>query len=108
VPAAPRAANAGSKKKVKSKGVRDMRPQYQLADFDISGERGRYLARYREASNLVHLAPDVAAIVPTDEAVNEALRSLIRIAGRSAVTPAPRSGRAGPKPRRSARDPKRN
>jgi len=44
------------------------------------GVKGKYAQRYREGTNLVLLAPEVAEVFPTDEAVNEALRMLIKIA----------------------------
>lgn len=54
------------------------------SEYDFSqlqgGVRGKYVDRYNEGTNLVLLAPDVAAAFPTDAAVNEALRLLIRIA----------------------------
>ena len=43
-----------------------------------SGVRGKYLDRYRSGTNIVRLAPDVAAVFATEESVNEALRKLIR------------------------------
>ena len=42
-----------------------------------TGVRGRYLSAFRAGTNLVRLDPDVANVFPTDESVNEALRSLI-------------------------------
>ena len=53
----------------------DMLPHY---DFSAA-TRGRYAARYAEGSNVVVLAPDVAAVFPNSEAVNEALRTLVRL-----------------------------
>ena len=38
---------------------------------------------YNKGTNLVLLSPDVAKAFPTEEAVNQALRSLIEIAQRS-------------------------
>lgn len=55
----------------------DLRPEYDLAKLK-GGVRGKYLERYRAGTNLALLAPDVRAAFPTDEAVNEALRSLIQ------------------------------
>jgi len=40
------------------------------------GVRGKYVARLRKGSNLVLLEPEVAAAVPSAEAVNEALRGV--------------------------------
>jgi len=47
------------------------------------GVRGKYFEEYRKGTNLVLLSPDVARVFPTDEAVNEALRSLIDLAEKS-------------------------
>ena len=51
-----------------------MRPSY---DFS-KGVRGKYAARYRKGSNVVVLAPDVAATFKTSAAVNKALRQVAR------------------------------
>lgn len=51
------------------------------AEYDFSkGIRGKYAQRYAEGTNVVVLAPDVAAAFPTSEAVNTALRALINLA----------------------------
>ena len=42
--------------------------------------RGKYVQRLAAGSNIVRLAPDVAAAFPTEEAVNEALRLLLKVA----------------------------
>ncbi len=52
-----------------------------------NGVRGKYVQRYAAGTNLVRLAPDVAAAFPTEEAVNEALRLLLKVA-QTAVRPA--------------------
>lgn len=52
----------------------EMREEY---DFS-SGVRGKYAARFSEGTNLVLLAPDVAAKVPTATEVNKALREVIK------------------------------
>ena len=52
----------------------DLRPEYRRGDFG-PGIRGKYLESYRSGTNLVLLHPDVAKAFPTDEAVNDALRS---------------------------------
>ena len=49
------------------------------------GVRGKYVARYRQGTNLVLLAPDVAAAFPTEQSVNEALRLLMKVAQQSAI-----------------------
>jgi hypothetical protein len=57
----------------------DLRPEYRREDLSI-GVRGKYLEAYRKGTNLVLLSPDVAKAFPNEEAVNEALRSLIKLA----------------------------
>jgi len=57
----------------------EIRPEYDLSQLK-GGVRGKYVQRYNAGTNLVLLAPDVAEAFPTDEAVNEALRLLIRVA----------------------------
>ena len=48
-----------------------------LPHYDFSaGVRGKYAARYREGTNVVLLAPDVAERFPDAAAVNRALRLL--------------------------------
>jgi len=55
----------------------DLRPEYDASVLK-GGVRGKYLERYRAGTNLALLAPDVRAAFPTDEAVNQALRSLMQ------------------------------
>jgi len=51
-----------------------------LSEYDFSkGIRGKYVERLRDGSNMVKLDEDVAAIFPTEKAVNDALRSLAKI-----------------------------
>ena len=65
----------------------DLRPEYDGTVLK-DGVRGKYAARYQAGTNLVLLAPDVAAAFPTSEAVNEALRLLMQVAKRSTLAPA--------------------
>lgn len=58
----------------------ELRPEYDLTALLKGGERGKYVSRYRAGSNVVVLAPDVALAFPTEEAVNEALRLVVRMA----------------------------
>lgn len=59
------------------------------AEYDFSkGIRGKYAQRYAEGTNVVVLAPDVAALFPTSEAVNTALRGLIALARQTVKTSA--------------------
>jgi hypothetical protein len=64
----------------------DLRPEYRREDLG-PGVRGKYLEAVRSGTNLVLLSPDVAEAFPTEEAVNEALRSLIEIARRTTKQP---------------------
>lgn len=51
-----------------------------LEEYDFSeGVRGKYARRFAEGSNIVVLAPDVAAVFPDSDSVNEALRALAKI-----------------------------
>ncbi len=61
--------------KKQTKRTSDMRAEY---DFS-SGFRGKYAKRYAQGANVVLLAPDVAKVFPTAEAVNESLRALAGI-----------------------------
>jgi len=61
----------------------ELRSEYHREDLG-PGVRGKYLESYRKGTNLVLLSPDVAKAFPTEEAVNDALRSLIDIARKSA------------------------
>ena len=55
----------------------ELRPEYDFSR--LKGRvRGKYVERYREGTNLVLLAPDVAEAFPDADSVNAALRSLIR------------------------------
>ena len=60
----------------------ELRPRYRREDLG-QGIRGKYFEAYQKGTNLVLLSPDVAKVFPTEEAVNEALRSLISIAKKS-------------------------
>jgi hypothetical protein len=75
------------KKKADANGQDDLRPEYD-ASLIRRGVRGKYAARYRSGTNLVLLAPDVAAAFPNAQAVNDALRLLLTVAKQSASRPA--------------------
>jgi len=61
-----------------------MRKEYRREDLG-TGVRGKYYREYKKGTNLVLLSPDVAKAFPTEEAVNEALRSLINIAQKTII-----------------------
>ena len=50
----------------------ELRAEYDLSELLKGGVRGKYAHRYREGTNLVLLAPDVAAVFPDEKSVNEA------------------------------------
>jgi hypothetical protein len=60
----------------------ELRPEYKREDLGV-GVRGKYFEEYCKGTNLILLSPDVAKVFPTEEAVNEALRSLISLAEKS-------------------------
>ncbi len=66
------------KKATKSKREPEKLPEY---DFR-GGVRGKYVAEYAADTNIVILAPEVAAVFPDSVSVNEALRTLIKLAGK--------------------------
>ena len=75
------------KKKTEKRKVRnDLRREYDLSALQ-GGVRGKYAARYKAGTNLVLLSPDVAEHFPDDQAVNAALRKLIRVAKQSGLGP---------------------
>ena len=57
----------------------DLRPEYDLAKLK-GGVTGKYAQRFKDDTNLVLLAPDIAKYFPDDRSVNDALRSLVNIA----------------------------
>ncbi|OGI50613.1 MAG: hypothetical protein A3E57_03320 [Candidatus Muproteobacteria bacterium RIFCSPHIGHO2_12_FULL_60_33] len=69
----------------------DLRPEYR---FDYSkATRGKYYKRIlKEGANIVVLDPDVAKAFPNSEAVNDALRVVLK-AGQAAQRLAQRSKR---------------
>jgi hypothetical protein len=66
----------------KAKTSDELRPEYKREDLG-TGVRGKYFEEYRKGTNLVLLSPDVAEVFSTEEAVNQALRSLISLAEKS-------------------------
>jgi len=55
----------------------ELRPEYLPGELK-NGVRGKHYERYKAGTNLIKLDTDVAAAFPTEEAVNEALRQLIK------------------------------
>ena len=58
-----------------NRAKREMLPLY---DFS-KGVRGKYARQYRQGTNVVILERDVAAMFPTSNDVNKALRALVPI-----------------------------
>jgi hypothetical protein len=56
----------------------DMRSEYDPSLFD-NAEVGKYAQRLNQASNVVVLAPDVSQAFPNAQAVNDALRQLLKL-----------------------------
>jgi hypothetical protein len=67
---------------MKVKRSDELHPEYKREDLG-AGVRGKYFEDYSKGTNLVLLSPDVSKVSPTEEAVNEALRSLINLAEKS-------------------------
>jgi len=68
----------------------EMRSEYDFSQ----GVRGKHFQQYMQSSNVVILEPDVATTFPNAEAVNDALRGLMRVAKRSTEPIRRTSGRA--------------
>ncbi len=56
----------------------ELRPEYDETVLK-SGIRGKYAGQYAVGTNIVRLAPDVAAAFPNEETVNEALRFALKV-----------------------------
>ncbi len=63
----------------KDKDIDEMRSEYKREDFG-QGFRGKYYKEYEKSHNLVLIRPEIAKVFPTEEAVNKALLSLIKLA----------------------------
>ncbi len=68
------------KKEISSDIEDELRSEYDLSELLKGGVRGKYVERSRAGTNVVLLAPDVAQAFPTEDAVNEALRLVMRMA----------------------------
>ncbi|MGH8557259.1 MAG: hypothetical protein ACRESZ_07300 [Methylococcales bacterium] len=80
-------------KKVKDQD--EMRSEYKREDLGV-GVRGKYYEAYNEGHNLVLLKPEVAKVFSSEDAVNEALLSLIKIAQASTSLTSSSNGRRKP------------
>lgn len=59
-----------------------MRKEYDFSRLK-GGVRGKYAQRFKAGTNLALLSPDVAKAFPTSDAVNNALRMLLKVARKS-------------------------
>ena len=57
--------------------------------------RGKYAARYAEGTNVVVLGPDVTERFPDSIAVNEVLRTVVRMSAKTVSAKAPLKKRVG-------------
>ena len=62
---------------IKKQDDDELREEYDLSEMTIM-PKGRFDPKRRIESNIVVLEPDVAKAFPNDEAVNEALRLLLK------------------------------
>lgn len=67
-------------KKDKKRDKDELRSEYKRVDFPNGFVRGKYAKQLKKSSNIVVLRPDVAQVFPNEDAVNDALISLIDIA----------------------------
>ena len=75
----------------------DMRAEYSRADLGPL-VRGKYAARYAKATNVVVIDPALTKAFSNNEAVNDALRSLLAVATAAACV----TGRSNRTPRKRA------
>ena len=73
----------------------DIKKEYRREDLG-AGVRGKYYNEYKKGTNLVLLSPDVAAVFPDDNSVNDALRSLMKVA-KQTLAPTKRPSRTAKK-----------
>jgi hypothetical protein len=75
------------------KKAEGMRAEYRREDLG-KGVRGKHFEEFKKGSNLVLLTPELSKIFPTNEAVNDALSSLVGVARSAAGLTSRSSGRA--------------
>jgi len=65
---------------MKKADKKELASDEMLPEYDFSkGVRGKYAARFLKGSNVVVLEPDIAKVFADSDAVNEALRTLVRM-----------------------------
>lgn len=63
----------------------EMRSRYSFK----GGQRGCYTHLFPQKAHLIVLSPDMAAVFPDSDSVNEALRTLVKAVQGRAASPAP-------------------
>jgi len=88
------------KRKLVMADADDLRPEYDFSQ--MKGVRGKYYERVMAGTNLVVIQPDIFAEFSSGEAVNKALRDVIRRRRKTrlANNGAARAGRKGAKAHR--------
>jgi hypothetical protein len=76
----------------------ELRAEYKPSDFPEGFVRGKYADRLGKSSNIIVLKPEVAEVFPNEEAVDNALLSLIELA-RKTTRPTKRSTGCAKTPR---------
>ena len=67
------------KNSMKKRNEYELRKEYDLSKMTVL-PRGRFDPKRRVGSNVVLLEPEIAKAFPNDEAVNEALRLILKAA----------------------------
>ena len=75
------------KNSIKKQDDYELKEEYDLSKMTIL-PKGRFDPKRRIGTNVIVLEPDVAKAFPNDEAVNEALRLLLKASKLSHRTPA--------------------
>ncbi|MEK6754442.1 MAG: hypothetical protein AABZ00_19465 [Chloroflexota bacterium] len=75
------------KNSIKKQDDYELNDEYDLSKMTIL-PKGRFDPKHRIGNNIIVLEPDIAKAFPNDEAVNEALRLLLKASKISHSTPA--------------------
>jgi hypothetical protein len=70
------------KKSIKKQDDHELKGEYDLSKMTVL-PKGRFDPKRRIGNNIIVLEPDVAKAFPDDEAVNEALRPILKARKRS-------------------------
>ena len=75
------------KNSIKKRDDYELNDEYDLSKMTIL-PKGRFDPKHRIGNNIIVLEPDIAKAFPNDEAVNDALRLLLKASKISRHTPA--------------------